>query len=78
MVVIIFRCTKEASDWENNIWYTFNSYAYKTTKRFRIAKKMYDDAHRKYKGYQFTISGHSQGGLPTNILLDKKKDKVFL
>ena len=47
-------------------------------KRFRIAKKMYDDAHRKYKGYQFTISGHSQGGLPTNILLDKKKDKVFL
>jgi hypothetical protein len=29
---------------------------------------MYDDAHRKYKEYTFTLSGHSQGGLPTNIL----------
>ena len=42
-------------------------------KRFRIAKKMYDDAHRKYKGYKFTLSGHSQEGLPTNFLLDTKK-----
>jgi len=35
---------------------------------------MYDDAHRKYKGYKFTLSGHSQGNLPPNILLDTKKD----
>ena len=34
---------------------------------------MYDDAHRKYKGYKFTLSGHSQEGLPTNFLLDTKK-----
>jgi hypothetical protein len=34
---------------------------------------MYDYAHRKYGGYQFTLSGHSQGGLPNNILLDTKK-----
>jgi hypothetical protein len=50
-----------------------NSNAYKSTKSFRIAKKIYDDAHRKNKGYKFTLSGHSQGGLPTNILLNTKK-----
>ena len=73
-VILIFRGTKEASDWLNNITYGLNSNAYKLTKRFRIAKKMYDEAHRKYKGYKFTLSGHSQGGIPTNILLDTKKD----
>jgi retron-type reverse transcriptase len=35
---------------------------------------MYDVAHRKYKEYKFTLSGHSQGGLPTNILLNTKKN----
>ena len=68
-VVIIFRGTAgNLQDWENNLWYAINSNAYKLTNRFRIAKKMYDEAHRKYKGYKFTLSGHSQGGLPTNIL----------
>jgi hypothetical protein len=51
-----------------------NSNAYKSTKSFRIAKKIHDDAHRKNKGYKFTLSGHSHGGLPTNILLNTKKD----
>jgi len=35
---------------------------------------MYDDAHRKFKWYKFTLSGHSQGGLPTNIFSDTQKN----
>jgi hypothetical protein len=38
-VILIFRGTKEASDWLNNITYGLNSNAYKLTKRFKIAKK---------------------------------------
>ena len=46
-VAIIFRGTKEALDWGNNLVYTLNSNAYKSTNRYKIAKKMYENAHKK-------------------------------
>ena len=73
-VILIFRGTKEALDWGNNLVYTLNSNAYKSTNRYKIAKKMYENAHKKYKGYKIELLAHSQGGIPTNYLLDTKKD----
>jgi hypothetical protein len=73
-VVIVFRGTKGVLDWGNNISFLMNSNSYKFTNRFKIAKKMYDEAHKKYKGYKFELTGHSQGGIPTNLLLNENED----
>ena len=73
-VILIFRGTKEALDWGNNIIYSINSNAYKLTNRYKIAQTMYKKAHSKYKGYKIELLGHSQGSIATNFLLDEKKD----
>jgi hypothetical protein len=73
-VIIIIRGTKGVADWQNNLIYSINSNAYKLTNRYKIAKKMYDNAHKKYKGYKIELLGHSQGSVATNLLLDEKKD----
>jgi len=73
-VIIVFRGTKELSDWSNNIIYGMNSNAYKLTSRYKTAKRMYDRAKAKYKGYKSEILGHSQGAIPLNFLLNEKTD----
>ena len=35
---------------------------------------MQNDAHKKYKCYQFETVGHSQGGLLAHLLSDKSKN----
>jgi hypothetical protein len=35
---------------------------------------MQETAHKKYKGYQFEVVGHSQRGLLTHLLSDKSKN----
>ena len=71
-VVIVFRGTKELSDWSNNLIYGVNVNAYKLTSRYKTAKRMYEKAKKKYKGYTSDLLGHSQAGLLVNLLLDKK------
>jgi len=71
-VVIVFRGTKELSDWSNNLIYGINVNAYKLTSRYKTAKRMYEKAKKKYKGYTSDLLGHSQAGLLVNLLLDKK------
>ena len=73
-VVIVFRGTKELSDWSNNLVYGLNSSAYKLTSRYKTAKRMYDRAKKKYKGYKSDLLGHSQAGLLVNLLLNDKTD----
>ena len=39
-VIIVFRWTKELSDWSNNLIYGINVNAYKLTSRYKTAKRM--------------------------------------
>ena len=73
-VVIVFRGTKELSDWSNNLIYGINVNAYKLTTRYKTAKRMYEKAKAKYKGYKSDLLGHSQAGLLVNLQLNKKTD----
>jgi esterase/lipase len=64
-VAVIFRGTGKENyglDWANNLIYASSS-AYKQTERYKTAKKMYDNALQKYKGFQVESIGHSQGSL---------------
>jgi hypothetical protein len=79
-VVIIYRGTgKEnyGSDWANNLIYASSS-AYKLTGRYKTAKKMYDNALKKYKNFQFESIGHSQGSLLARLLSDKSINSIQL
>ena len=73
-VIIVFRGTKELSDWSNNLIYGINVNAYKLTSRYKTAKRMYEKAKAKYKGYKSDLLGHSQAGLLVNLQLNKKTD----
>ena len=73
-VIIVFRGTKELSDWKNNMIYGLNSSAYKLTSRYKTARRMYERAKKKYKGYKSDLVGHSQAGLLVNLLLNDKTD----
>ena len=77
-VVVSHRGTVEAIDWANNLSYVLSSTAYKLTPRFKAGQKMQETAHKKYKGYQFEVVGHSQGGLLTHLLSDKVKMLILL
>lgn len=69
-VIITFRGTGSENlgrDWLNNLVYV-SSKSYTLTPRFKTAKKMYVDALKKYKGYQFESIGHSQGALLARLL----------
>jgi len=67
-VVISNRGTYDASDWGNNIVYTLNSNAYKSTPRYQRAKQVQQKAIQKY-GKVDTNIGHSQGAIITRGLL---------
>jgi len=79
-VVIVFRGTGNenyGSDWLNNLIYASSS-AYKQTERYKTAKKMYDNALKKYKNFQFESIGHSQGSLLARLLSDKSINSIQL
>jgi len=73
-VVVAHRGTVENIDWANNALYALSSEAYKLTPRYKAGLKMQNDAHKKYKGYQFETVGHSQGALLAHLLSDKSKN----
>lgn len=77
-VVVSHRGTVEALDWANNLTYGLSSTAYKLTPRYKAGYKMQEDAHKKYKGYQFEVVGHSQGGLLTHLLSAKSKNAYLV
>ncbi len=68
-VVICNRGTKEAMDWGNNLVYTVNSLAYKSTPRYNRAVDVQKKAISKY-GKVDTNVGHSQSAIITRGLLE--------
>lgn len=77
-LIVIFRGTKEASDWGNNIIYSINSTAYNFTNRFKIAQKTLKKAQQKYKGFQLEILSHSQGSIIAHKLGTKALSNIQL
>jgi hypothetical protein len=73
-VVVVHRGTVENIDWANNALYALSSEAYILTPRYKQGLKMQNDAHKKYKGYQFDTAGHSQGALLAHLLGTKSKN----
>ena len=74
-IILSFRGTgfeNFGSDWINNLVFAANSSAYRLTPRYRTALKMYNDAMKKYKGYDFELLGHSQSGVIVNNLCSNK------
>jgi len=81
-VVLSFRGTgmeNLGTDWINNLVFVANSSAYRLTPRYKTAVKMYNDAMKKYKGYDFELLGHSQSGvIVNNLCSDKVRNCISL
>jgi len=64
-VKIAIRGTKatlaDPTDWINNLLYATKSGLQRISPRYTNAKKIVDNARKKYSGYTFEFLGHSQG-----------------
>jgi len=77
-VVIVYRGTKEISDWGNNLVYALNSNLYNLTSRYRTAKSVQQKTEKKYKGYMIESLSHSQGSIIAHKLGEKSHDIISL
>ena len=67
--VVAHRGTSGLSDWFNNAVYAVGGErAYKWTPRYKEAKRVQDEAEKKYGSDKITTIGHSQGGLQAELL----------
>jgi hypothetical protein len=77
--VIAHRGTKEWYDWGNNLIYgIFGKAGYKLTPRFKESEKVHNEAVAKYGLKNLTTIGHSQGGIPAEILGQEGKEIITL
>ena len=79
-VVLVFRGTgmeNLGTDWLNNGIWAWSSIAYKLTPRYQTAVTMYNSAMKKYKGYKFELTGHSQAGIIVNNLCSDKVENCI-
>jgi len=65
-LIIVFTGTYRAIDWVNNA--VLVSGKYEQTRRFRHAKRVFDEALEKYPYYKVTLVSHSQSGWITHLL----------
>ena len=78
-VVVAHRGTAGLLDWGNNAFYAVGGdFAYKLTPRYREAKKVQDQAEKKYGAKNITTIGHSQGGLQAQLLGGNSKEIITL
>jgi hypothetical protein len=78
-VVVAHRGTSGVLDWGNNAFYALGGdFAYKLTPRYREAKKVQDQAEKKYGAKNITTIGHSQGGLQAQLLGGNSKEIITL
>jgi hypothetical protein len=75
--VVAHRGTDGMKDWGNNLAYAVGGKdLYKTTDRFKDAKKVQREAEKKYGRDNITTIGHSQGGLQAELLGKKGNDII--
>jgi hypothetical protein len=78
-IVVAHRGTAGALDWGNNAFYAVGGdFAYKLTSRYREAKKVQQQAEKKYGAKNITTIGHSQGGLQAQLLGGNSKEIITL
>ena len=58
---VVHRGTLGLTDWKNNIAYGLNNY--ESTDRYKHAKKIQDEAEKKYGAENINTLGHSQGAM---------------
>ena len=76
-VVVAHQGTKGLTDWGNNLAYALGgTKLYKTTERYKEAKRVQDRASKKYGDENITTIGHSQGGLQAELLGQKGKEVI--
>lgn len=67
--VVAHRGTSGITDWFNNFIYGLGGKKlYKFTPRYREAKKVQEEAGKKYGNENISTIGHSQGGLQAELL----------
>lgn len=77
--VVAHRGTKGAKDWLNNLAYAIGGEKlYKTTHRYKDARKIQSRAEKKYGNDNLSTIGHSQGGLQAEMLGKKGKETITL
>jgi hypothetical protein len=78
-VVVAHRGTAGAMDWGNNFVYGLGGDAYYSlTPRYREAKKVQQNAERKYGARNISTIGHSQGGLQAQLLGGNTREIITL
>lgn len=78
-VVVAHKGTQGLTDWLNNGVYAYGGEkAYKLTPRYREAKKVQEEAEKKYGANNISTIGHSQGGLQAELLGGKSKEIITL
>lgn len=78
-IVVAHRGTSGAMDWGNNLVYGLTGdVGYKLTSRYREAKKVQQNAEKKYGAKNITTIGHSQGGLQAQLLGGNTKEIITL
>lgn len=78
-VVVAHRGTSGAMDWGNNLVYGLTGdVGYKLTSRYREAKKVQQNAEKKYGAKNITTIGHSQGGLQAQLLGGNTREIITL
>ena len=77
--VVAHRGTSGFTDWFNNAVYAYGGEKYyKQTPRYKEAKRVQDEASKKYGDANISTIGHSQGGLQAELLGDKGKEIITL
>jgi hypothetical protein len=71
---VIHRGTQGIVDWKNNIAYGLNNY--ESTDRYKHAKKIQDEAEKKYGSENINTIGHSQGAMVANKLGKNTKNII--
>jgi len=75
--VVAHKGTDSMQDWKNNLAYAVGGNAlYKTTDRYKQAKKVQREAEKKYGRENVSTIGHSQGGLLTELLGKKGTESI--
>jgi len=69
-LVIVFTGTYTTLDWLNN--YQMAKGMYQDTKRFKRAKKIFEETLPQFPDFKVTLLGHSQAGMIVHLLNDSR------
>jgi hypothetical protein len=69
-LVIVFTGTYTALDWLNN--YEMAKGNYQSTRRFKTAKRIFEESLSQFPDFKVTLLGHSQAGMIVHLLNDPR------